>query len=165
MTMADRDRAQVYAAELAAFDGTDLEVVVGIACGRRRRAIDCAVRLVAARCDRRSRDAIRCPVVGHPLLDRRRVGRRHRDRRARRRRSPPVRTNSLTCSPGCRHGHDAVFRRAHLDVVQAITNLDRLTGRGTVHVDQLERAYAAAGLAVGERTWPAPPEPGGAIAL
>ena len=26
---ADRERAQVYAAELAAFDGTDLEAVVG----------------------------------------------------------------------------------------------------------------------------------------
>jgi len=64
---------------------------------------------------------------------------------------------------GC--GHDATFRRAHLDVVELITNLDRSSGRGMVHVDQLKQAYGAVGLAVGKREWPQPPTRGGAIAL
>jgi hypothetical protein len=160
----DRDRAQVYAAELAAFDGTDLEVVVGI------DAVADAVRSTVAsewwpcgaiavremRSDARS-SVTRCSTHDGSVVD---IG---------------IASPQATLATGAHelahvlaglpHGHDAVFRRAHLDVVQVITNLDRLTGRGTVAVDQLARAYAATGLPVGERAWPAPPEPSGAIAL
>jgi len=164
MTTTDRERAQVYAAELAAFDGTDLEVVVGVA------AVAEVVRSVVRgdwwplgeiairemRSDARS-SVTRCSNEDGSVAD---IGI-----------APPQATVATGAHElahalaGVRHGHDAVFRRAHLDVVQTITNLDRLSGRGMVHVDQLARAYAAADLAVGARAWPAPPPSGGAIAL
>ena len=67
---------------------------------------------------------------------------------------------------GVEHGHDAVFRRAYLDVVAMGTNLDPLDRRGTTHVDQLAEAFESAGMALAERRWP-PPDAGtvGAIAL
>ena len=67
---------------------------------------------------------------------------------------------------GVEHGHDDVFRRAYLDVVAMGTNVDPLDRRGSIHVDQLGEAFDAAGLALAERRWP-PPDPGtvGAIAL
>ena len=164
MTTNDRERAQVYAAELAAFDGTDLETVVGIV------AVAEAIRSVVRsdwwprggiavremRSDARS-SVTRCSSDDGTVLD---IG------IARPQATIATGAHELAHAlAGVAHGHDAVFRRAHVDVVQAITNLDRLSGRGVVHVEQLERAYAAAGLVVGERTWPTPPRPGGAIAL
>jgi hypothetical protein len=164
MTAADRERAQVYAAEVTAFDGTDLEIVVGVG------AVADAVRSVVRsgwwpngdvpvremRASARS-SVTRCSTWDGAVVD---IG---------------IATSQATIATGAHelahalagvaHGHDALFRRAHVDVVQAITNLDRLRGRGTVHVEQLESAYAAAGLVIGERTWPAPPRSGGAIAL
>ncbi len=67
---------------------------------------------------------------------------------------------------GVDRGHDECFRRAYLDVVAVLTNLDPLDRRGELHVDQLADAFAAMDLAVGEGHWP-PPDPGvvGAIAL
>lgn len=161
--MIDADRAQAYAAELAAFDGTDLEEVVGVdVCVA---AIDSvvaggwwpggAVTVRPARSDAGS-SSTRCGLDGG---------------------SPEIRIAAPQATiataahelahalAGVQAGHDAVFRRAHLDVVQAVTNVDRLDGRGLLHVDQLRRAYSAAGLDVGERAWPAPPDVGGAIAL
>ena len=46
-----------------------------------------------------------------------------------------------------------------------MTNIDRVDGRGLVHVVQLSHAYAAAGLDVEDRVWREPPIAGGAIAL
>ncbi len=67
---------------------------------------------------------------------------------------------------GTGHGHDAVYRRAYLDVVRVITNLDSTDRRRDLHVDQLRVAFGAAGLAVGERSWAAPTDgTGSAIAL
>ncbi len=160
----DRERAQVYAAELAAFDGTDLEAVIGI------EAVADAVRSVVQmpwwprgeivvremRADARS-SVTRCSADDGSVLD---IG------IARPQATIATGAHELAHGlAGVAHGHDALFRRAHLDVVSAMTNLDRLTGRGLVHVDQLQRSYVAAGLRVGERTWPEPPTPGGAIAL
>ena len=160
----DRERAQVYAAELAAFDGTDLEAVVGIdAVAEAVRSVaradwwphgDIAVREMRA--DARS-SVTRCSSDDGSVVD---IG------IARPQATIATGAHELAHAlAGVAHGHDAVFRRAHLDVVQAITNLDRLRGRGAVHVEQLVHAYAAAGLVVGERTWTPPPTSGGAIAL
>jgi hypothetical protein len=49
---------------------------------------------------------------------------------------------------GVAAGHDATFRAAHVDVVALVAGSEVST--------DLARAYAAAGLAVGERRWPAP---------
>ncbi len=63
-------------------------------------------------------------------------------------------------------GHSPLFLAAYLDVVAVITNLDSSDRRHRLHVDQLRAALDAAGLAVGARRWPAPPESAGsAIAL
>lgn len=164
MTAADRERAQVYAAELSAFDGTDLEAVVGLdAVADAVRSVvraewwphgDIAVREM--RSDARS-SVTRCMGGDASVID---IG------IARPQATIATGAHELAHAlAGVARGHDAVFRRAHLDVVQAITNFDRLSGRGLVHVEQLERAYRAAGLALGERAWPPPPVSGGAIAL
>ncbi len=63
-------------------------------------------------------------------------------------------------------GHAPVFLAAYVDVVAVITNLDSRDRRHQLHVDQLRGAFGAAGLNVGRRQWPAPPESTGtAIAL
>jgi hypothetical protein len=160
----DADRRQVYAAELAAFDGTDLESVVGF--DTVRQAIDSVVAgewwsgpsvlVKASRGDAHS-SVTRCGP-GDGAVPEIRI-------------APPQATIATGAHElahalaGVAHGHDRVFRRAHLDVVQAMTNLNRIDGRGLVHVAQLEGAYSAVSLTVGARAWPAPPKPGGAIAL
>jgi hypothetical protein len=58
---------------------------------------------------------------------------------------------------GVDHGHDAVYRRAYLDVIAEITNVDDADRRGELHVVQLAESFARAGLDVGERAWPPPP--------
>ncbi len=159
----DRERSQVYAAEVAAFDGTDLEEVLDV--DRVLGLIDAltagawwpggVVESRAARSDARS-SATHCGFDASVASIRI---------------AAPQATVATAAHElahalaGVAHGHGARYRRAHLDVVQVITNLERPTGRGTLHVAQLASAYAAAGLDVGDRNWPAPPEPGGAIAL
>lgn len=161
---ADSDRAQVYAAELAAFDGTDLEEVIDVddvlAAMNTVLAGEWwpAGQVVAkrARADARS-SSTRCGVEDGSVA------------------SVTIAAPQATIATaahelahalaGVQHGHDARYRRAHVDVVQVITNLDRATGRGVAHVVQLTDAYAAAGLTIGERTWPEPPAVGGPIAL
>jgi hypothetical protein len=65
---------------------------------------------------------------------------------------------------GVEHGHDSTFRRAMLDVIDVVTNLDSTDRRRHLHVDALADACAQLGLDVSARRWPAPP-PSGAIAL
>ncbi len=50
---------------------------------------------------------------------------------------------------GVEHGHDDLFRRAYLDVVAMGTNLDPLDRRRSTHVDQLEDAFRDGGPATG----------------
>ncbi|MGB3733794.1 MAG: hypothetical protein WA964_02475 [Ilumatobacter sp.] len=161
---ADLDRAQVYAAELAAFDGTDLEEVIDL-----ERVVAAMIEVTVAewwpggdvtvkpaRSDARS-SSTRCGIEDGSVA------------------SITIAAPQATIATaahelahalaGVTHGHDARYRRAHLDVVQAITNVDRVTSRGMVHVAQLWNAYAAAELDVGDRDWPEPPTAGGAIAL
>lgn len=164
MTGADRERAQVYAAELAAFDGTDLETVVGVAAVA--DAVGSVVRsdwwphgdvpVREMRASARS-SVTRCSGGDGTVVDMGIAGPQ-----------ATIATGAHELAhalAGVGRGHDAVFRRAHLDVIETITNLDRLSGRGDIHVDQLDRAYRAAGLVIGERAWPAPPNSDGAIAL
>lgn len=160
----DRDRAQVYAAESAAFDGTDLEEVIEV------DRVLAVMRIVtaggwwpggpvgsrAARSDARS-SATRCGLEDGSVASITIAGAQATIATA---------AHELAHAlAGVAHGHDARYRRAHLDVVKAITNVDRVSGRGMLHVDQLAVAYAAAGLDIGDRDWPSPPQRGGAIAL
>ena len=161
---ADVDRAQVYAAELAAFDGTDLEEIVGFDAVERAIAAVISgewwpggpVVVQAARSDARS-SVTRCGVESDSCAE---------VRIANPQATIATAAHELAHAlAGVSHGHDGHFRRAHLDVVQAITNLDRLDARGDLHAGQLRRAYDAAGLAVSERTWSEPPDASGPIAL
>lgn len=162
----DRDRAQVYAAEIAAFDGTDLERVIGheAVSMEMQRVVrgswwPCrSVSIRRMRSDARS-SVTRCSVgdAGGGVVD---IG------IAEAQATLATASHELAHAlAGVDHGHDAVFRCAYLDVVMVMTNADRPTGRGSLHVDQLRRAFEAVGLAVGERTWPEPPTSGGPIAL
>lgn len=154
----------MYAAEIAAFDGTDLERVVDVAevtaLIDRVLATDWwsggPVAVRAARADARS-STTRCGVDDGSVATISIAG--------------PQATVATAAHElahalaGVALGHGGRYRRAFLDVVQVITNLDRIDGRGALHVTQLADAFAAAGLAVGERDWPEPPSVGGAIAL
>jgi hypothetical protein len=160
---ADCGRAELYAAETAAFDGTDLEsvrpfddVVAAI------EAVTGGawwpggtVRVVAARRDARSSSA------------------RHVDEATTVIRLTAAQATFATAAHELAHalagpavGHSPVFLAAYLDVVAVITNLDSRDRRRELHVRQLRDAFDDAGLVIGERRWPAPPESTGtAIAL
>lgn len=149
----------VYAAELAAFDGTDLEAVRGvepIASVVSRLTSGSwwtgpAVEVVAARRDASS-SSTHGPLVSQTSS------------------TAVIRLSSAQATvataahelahalAGVGHGHDHVFRRAYLDVVAVITNLDPTDRRSVLHVQQLADSFAAAGLDIGERAWP-PPDP------
>ena len=154
---------ELYAAEAAAFDGTDLEslrpfddivtAIDGVAGGAWWPGD--AVRVVAARRDARSSSA-----------------RRIDDRTTVIRLSPEQLTIATAAHElahalaGPALGHSPRFLAAYLDVVAVITNLDSCDRRGDLHVRQLRDAFDRAGQAVGSRQWPAPPESTGtAIAL
>jgi hypothetical protein len=169
MTKVVRDlgRTEVYGCEQAAFDGTDLEDVRLFAdiAAVVHRVIDGgwwpgpSVRVEAARRGAGS-SATHGPVV-------RGVGESSvAIRIAAAQATVATAAHELAHAlAGVAHGHDAVFRRAYLDVIELITNLDPTDRRGETHVHQLADAFASAGLSVGARAWPAPPDPAGAIAL
>lgn len=161
--MRDCGRAEVYAAEAAAFDGTDLELV---------RSFDevssviaavvggtwwpgAPVRVVAARRDAASSSA-RERADATTVI-----------------RLAAGQTTIATAAHELAHalagpaaGHSPTFLAAYLDVVAVVTNLDWRDRRHGLHVEQLSDALVAAGLVVGARAWPAPPEASGtAIAL
>lgn len=159
----DVGRAEVYAAEAAAFDGTDLEslrpfadiaaAISAVVEGAWWPGI--SVRVVAARRDAASSSARR--VDGDTTVIR-------------------LATEQLTLATAAHElahalagpaaGHSSVFLAAYLDVIAVITNLDSRDRRHLLHVDQLREAFVAAGLAVGRRQWPAPDgRTGTAIAL
>ena len=158
----DDQRAAVYAAEIAAFDGTDLESVIDIdrVLGLVRGVVstewwpgpDVVAR--AARTDARSSTARH---DGGPVTT---------IRIARPQATIATASHELAHAlASVAAGHGERFRRAHLDVVSVMTNLPGDQRRGSLHVDQLAGAYAAAGLAIGERDWPEPPPVNRAIAL
>lgn len=174
----DGDRSAVYAAELAAFDGTDLETVLpfaGIAA-----AVDWVttgewwpgplVRALPARRDAVS-SSTRCRIES-PSESSGRAGAIEHSAQV------EIRLAAGQCTiataahelahalAGVGAGHGPTFRQAYLDIVAVITNRSSLDRRHDLHVAQLADAFAAIGLSVGERHWPAPPAGAiGAIAL
>ena len=161
--MRDCGRTEVYAAEAAAFDGTDLELVrsfdevssVIAAVAEGPWWPGTTVRVVAARRDAASsstrEDADASTVI----------------RLAAEQTTIATAAHELAhalAGPGA--GHSSVFLAAYLDVVAVVTNLDSRDRRHGLHVDQRRDALVAAGLVVGARAWPPPPEASGtAIAL
>jgi hypothetical protein len=154
----DRGRAEVYAAELMAFDGTELEVLVPfdqlvvmahhIVTGAWWPAGP--VRVIRARRDARASTTRSCVDFG--------TG------------SAVVRLAASQCTQatlahelahvvvGVGAGHGSGFRRAHVDVAAVMFGAERATW--------LADAYVAAGLALADRSWPLPPSGHtGAIAL
>jgi hypothetical protein len=160
--MRDCGRAEVYAAEAAAFDGTDLELVrsfeavssvitavvegpwwpgppVHVAAARRDAASSSArERADASTVIRLAAEQTTIATAAHELAH-------------------------ALAGPGA--GHSPVFLAAYLDVVAVATNLDSRDRRHRLHVDQLHDALVAAGLVVGARAWPPPEASGTAIAL
>ena len=155
MSGADVGREAVYAAEIAAFEGTSHEVIADF---------DVLVALAST-------------ITGagwwpHGPIEIRRARRDAGSSSTRQRGSevPVVRLAApqMTAATlahelahvlaGLAAGHGPVFRRAHVDLVGVALGADE--------AEWLLDAYAAMGLAPGERTWPAPTvRDGGAIAL
>lgn len=164
--MSDPEHTALYAAEVAAFDGTDLEEVrpfADVAALIRSVVADAwwpggAVDVRRARSDAGSSSA-RCSTIGD--------GTRFTLRLAGPQMTVATAAHELAhVLAGPARGHDGAFRRAYLDVVKVMTNADSTDRRHDLHVQQLVDAFAAAGLSVGERSWPAPPAAvGGAFAL
>ena len=163
----DGERTALYAAELAAFDGTDLEVSIGhdfIA----RRIQDVVtgewwtgppVEVRAARVDARA-SSTRCALDAED-------GSTAIIRLAAEQTTTATAAHELAHAlAGVAVGHGPVFRRAYLDVVAVITNLDSTDRRRDLHVGQLAAAFDARDLSVGDRHWAPPPvEDVGPIAL
>lgn len=152
----DRDRTALYAAELAAFDGTDLERVVGLdaVIAAMRDVIESqwwpgpSVAIRGARADARSSSA-RCSAVGGGTTIAIAAGQA----------TMATAAHELAHAlAGAEVGHDASFRAAYLDVIAVLTNRSSVERRGDLHGEQLRDALSAAGLDVGNRRWPAPPE-------
>lgn len=158
--VADSDRSAVYAAELSAFDGTDLETV---------RSIDDIVAVI---------DTV---VVGEwwsgpavhavPMrADAQSSCARIVDGGVEIRLASPQATWATAAHEvahglaGVSSGHNARYRRAMLDVVEVLTNTAIGQRRGRLHVEQLSGAYRAAGLDIAKRDWE-PPDAGAPIAL
>jgi hypothetical protein len=161
--MRDCGRAEVYAAEAAAFDGTDLELVrsFGEVSSMIAVVVDGSwwpgppVRVVAARRDAASSSARERADASTVI------------RLAAEQTTIATAAHELAHAlAGPRTGHSPVFLAAYLDVVAVVTNLDSRDRRHRLHVDQLRDALVVAGLVVGTRTWPPPLEASGtAIAL
>ena len=142
----DRGRAALYAAELAAFDGTSFESVVPIgelqALARQVAAApwwphgDVAV--VAARSDAAS-SSTRQRGAARPVI-----------RLARPQMTPATLVHELAhVLAGLTHGHGPRFRRAYLDLAGFLW--------GEEPAGWLHDAYAAMDLDPGQRAWPPPP--------
>ena len=147
------DHEALYAAERAAFDGTDLEQLREFA--ELRALVDAVtsghwwpgprVAMRAARADALSSRAVEVPSGSEIRLA-----------------GPQLTTATAAhelahALAGGRAGHGPTYRRALLDVVEVITNHDPTDRRRLLHVDQLSVAFADAGLVVGQRRWPPPP--------
>lgn len=162
---ADNDRTAVYSAELTAFDGTDLEVlfdyhlVVGkievVASGEWWPGPSIEVR--RARADASSSSTGCCVAAGVEGLATIRLA--------------AGQTTIATAAHEMAHvlagvvsGHGPTFRRAYLDIVGVITNIDSTDRRRDLHVGQLGEAFSEQDLEVASRPW-APPPSCGAIAL
>lgn len=153
----DRGRAAVYAAEIAAFEGTSYESRVAIdqllALGRLVTAAvwwpHGEIEIVPARSDAGS-SSTRQRGTGRPVV-----------RLAAPQMTPATVIHELAhVLAGLPEGHGPGFRRAHIDLVGYAFGEDPATW--------LVDAYRGMGLDPGVRCWPAPPirrEAGGPLAL
>ena len=155
---ADAGRAALYAAELAAFDGTDLEVPRGQTSAARLASVVTEGEWwpgpeVVVRAARAGAGSSSCHSVGQ-----------NRSGSSLEIRLATVQTTTATVAhelahalAGPRRGHDPLFRRAYLDLITVVTNSDPTARRHSLHVGQLADALRLAGLVVAAREWPAPP--------
>jgi hypothetical protein len=145
---ADRGREAVYAAEVAAFGGTDIDQVVTLDDVRALAASVVAgdwwascggppVAVVGARSDAASSSARAATGTGVLI------------------RLAPTQWTAATVGhelahalAGVAHGHDDRFRAAHVDVVAVIA--------GGAAAADLDRAYRAHDVPPGDRSWPPP---------
>lgn len=154
---ADVGRESVYAAEIAAFEGTSLEAVTPFAelLGLAALIVGAAwwphgeIELVPARSDAGS-SSTRQRTGSAPVV-----------RLAAPQMTPATVVHEFAhVLAGLAHGHDVVFRRAHVDLVGYVL--------GDEPAGWLLDAYAAMGLQPGGRSWQTPPvrrEAGGPLAL
>ena len=155
--MTDRGRQAVYAAEIAAFEGTAYESIVDF-----DELVVIADRIAAST----------WWPHGHVRVVRARRDAASSSTRQRGSAAPVVRLAAPQMTPatvlhelahvlaGVDSGHGPAFRRAHVDVVGYAL--------GDTEAGWLLDAYAAVGLPPGDRAWPEPsirPGAGGPIAL
>ncbi len=149
------DAEAVYAAELAAFDGTDLEDVVEFAQLRTSMMSVMAGEWwpgpsVDVSPTRTDASTSRCTTSG--------AGDRTEIRLAGSQTTVATAAHELAHAlAGVGAGHGPLFRAAYLDVVAVITNIDTTDRRRELHVDQLATAFSSSGLQVAPRRWPPPP--------
>lgn len=153
----DRGRESVYAAEIAAFEGTSYESVVPFAelLPLVRRVTDAPwwphgpIDVAPARSDAAS-STTRQRGSAAPVV-----------RLAAPQQTPATLLHELAhVLAGVGDGHGPAFRRAHVDLVACVF--------GEEEADWLLDAYDAMGLGPGERRWPSPPigrTAGGPLAL
>jgi hypothetical protein len=133
----------VYAAEQAAFEGTDLETVVGF-----DELVALADQVMSERWWPRGRVQVR-----RARSDARSSATRHTSRTVIHLAAPQMTSATLVHElahvlAGVEAGHGELFRRAHVDVASFAFGSDRGSW--------LDAAYTDAGLALGTRRWPQP---------
>lgn len=145
---ADTGREAVYAAEIAAFEGTTYESIATFdRIAATTRSVTTAewwprgeIAVRPARSDASS-STTRQRGADAPVI-----------RLAAPQMTPATLVHELAhVLAGVSAGHGAVFRRAHLDLCSAVF--------GDEPAAWLADAYRSASLEVGARTWPAPPAP------
>jgi hypothetical protein len=152
VTTGDRGRAEVYAAELAAYEGTDLEAVV---------SFDELVALADKVMSEAWWPAGRV-LVRRARSDARSSATRHTARAVIHLAAPQMTPATLIHElahvlAGVGAGHGELFRCAHVDLASFAFGSERGLW--------LAAAYAGAGLSLGARRWPQPPLVGAPVAL
>ncbi len=154
---ADVGRESVYAAEIAAFEGTSFESVAPFS-----ELLDLAALIVeAAWWPHGAIEVVPARADAGSSSTRQRAGTAPVVRLA----APQMTAATVVHEfahvlAGVTHGHDDVFRRAHVDLVGFAF--------GDESAGWLLDGYASMGLDPGRRAWPAPPlrrEAGGPVAL
>jgi hypothetical protein len=148
----DRGRADVYAAESAAYEGTDLESVVEFG-----ELVELADRVMSEVWWPGGRVPVR-----RARSDARSSATRHTSHAVIHLAAPQMTPATLVHElahvlAGVGAGHGELFRRAHVDLASFAFDSDRGLW--------LAEAYASAGLPLGTRRWPQPPFVGARVAL
>jgi hypothetical protein len=143
VTVVDRGRAEVYAAELVAYEGTELEAVVGF-----DELVALADRVMTQAWWPNGRVPVR-----RARSDARSSATRHTSHAVIHLAAPQMTPATLIHElahvlSGVGAGHGELFRRAHVDMASFAFGAER--------GGWLAEAYAAAGLSLGRRHWPLP---------